>query len=250
MSTQIHIAAQYLATAGISFLDKKDDDSHTNLGFNIEKGYIETWPLNDQGDKIAFDYLNFALHWIANSTIRLSISLDGKTHKEIVSWMESLTTALGITRPYVYDLHYDLPYDKITDAYVFEKPSDNILQKLVQNRILTQKILVKTIEASSLDSDIRIWPHHFDTGAFSKLENKDGVSVGLGMAIPDSMHPDYYFYISGYKGHDSIPTTNFTPLKKGSWSNEGFKGATLSISGISEEEGITFFEEAIRAYKN
>ena len=47
MTNQIHIAAQYLATTSINFLTKKADDSHTNVGFNSEKGYVETWPLND-----------------------------------------------------------------------------------------------------------------------------------------------------------------------------------------------------------
>ena len=41
MKEQIHLAAQYLAAAGISFLEKRDDDSHTNLGFNIEKGTLD-----------------------------------------------------------------------------------------------------------------------------------------------------------------------------------------------------------------
>ena len=30
MEKQIHLAAQYLAAAGISFLEKEPDDSHTN----------------------------------------------------------------------------------------------------------------------------------------------------------------------------------------------------------------------------
>ena len=32
----MHIAAQYLAAAGISFLEKQPDDSHTNVGFSVE----------------------------------------------------------------------------------------------------------------------------------------------------------------------------------------------------------------------
>lgn len=250
MSTQIHIASQYLATAAISFLDKKEDDSHTNLGFDIDNGYIETWPLNDQGSKIAFDYVNFALHLINNNSAKISISLDGKTHKEVITWMESLTTALEITKPYVYNLHYDLPYDEITDDYILKKPSDTIIQKLLQNRTVAQKILKETIDSSSLDSDIRIWPHHFDIGAFSNLKNKEGVAIGLGMAIPDTVHSDYYFYISGYKGHESVPTTNFKDLTTGSWSKGSFKGATLPINGIDIQQGVHFFKEALQAYQN
>lgn len=41
----MHLAAQYLAAAGISFVAKEDDDSHTNLGFSAETGSMTTHPL-------------------------------------------------------------------------------------------------------------------------------------------------------------------------------------------------------------
>lgn len=249
MSNQIHIAAQYLAAASISFLPKKEDDSHTNLGFNKEKGYLETWPLNDRGCKITFDYLNFSLHWVANNTVRLSILLDKKTHREVLNWLESLTTSLTIKKPYAYKLHYELPYDSISDDFVFKKPSNNVLRELLHNRIFAQNVLEKTIEITSLESDIRIWPHHFDTGAFSSIKKSD-LSIGLGLAIPDSTHDEYYFYISAYKGHNGVDTSSFDSLSLGEWKNKDFKGAVLPISDIDEEKGITFFKEAISTYKN
>ena len=41
----MHIAAQYLAAAGISILEKQPDDSHTNVGFSVEDRTLFTRPL-------------------------------------------------------------------------------------------------------------------------------------------------------------------------------------------------------------
>ncbi|WP_109302676.1 hypothetical protein [Aquimarina sp. AU474] len=249
MTTQMHIAAQYLAAAGISFLDKKDDDSHSNLRFNAQKGYLETRPLNSSGCTIALDYNKFALYWLNNNNARLSIHLDQKTHIDVLKWMEKVSKAMNMEKSFEYNLHYDLPYT-VTDDYVFKLEDANKSQKLIELRTLAQSVIQDFLTNNQLDSEIRIWPHHFDTGAFAALEDETGISVGLGMAIPDTMHDDYYFYISAYQGHDAVSTSGFKTLTHGNWSNEGFKGAVLPLSGINKDTGVTFFQEALAEYIN
>ena len=63
-------------------------------------------------------------------------------------------------------------------------------------------------------SEVRIWPHHFDTGCLGYFDTKKNVSVGLGLAIPDKNVDDWYFYASGYHGEEPIQTEMFEPLKK------------------------------------
>ena len=38
----LHLAAQYLAAGGISFIEKKSDDSHTNLAWNKTENRMTT----------------------------------------------------------------------------------------------------------------------------------------------------------------------------------------------------------------
>lgn len=249
MTDQVHITAQYLATANINFLDKKEDDSHTNLGFNTKKDYLETWPLNDEGCKIVFDYNGFSLHWITNEAIRQTIFLDGKTHQEVVQWMSDVTRSLGRSTPYTYQLHYDLPYEKITADFTFHKPPEQELKSLLESREIAQNAMEATREDLNLETDIRIWPHHFDTGGFIVLDAINSTSVGFGMAIPDTVVDDLYLYVSGYKGHDGMDTASFKKLSFGSWRNEGFKGATLPMQNMDETKAIAFFKEAISTYK-
>ncbi|QCX38999.1 hypothetical protein FF125_11335 [Aureibaculum algae] len=242
----IHLAAQYLAAAGISFLDKKQDDSHTNLGFDAKKGYLETWPLNEGGCKIVFDYTQFSLHWITNNTARMTLQLDGKTHREIVKWMDEVTTALGRTKTYSYKLHYELPYGKMTDSFVFTKPLQRELNQALEFRRIAHRALENVVEKMKFDTNIRIWPHHFDSGGYETIKN---IGLGFGMAIPDTMVNDFYLYTSGYSGHDGIDTSNFDEITFGEWKNDGFKGAVLPMQDVTEAKAITFFNESIRKYK-
>ena len=245
----MHLAAQYLATAGISFLEKKGDDSHTNLGFDAKKGYMETWPLNKNGCKIALDYTKFALEWLPGDTTRMTLHLDGKSHSDIVKWMGEVTTALGRTKPYSYALHYELPYGKMTDDFVFSKPPQDELDKMLSYRKIAQLALESVVDKMALSTTIRIWPHHFDTGGYEMMKETKQIGVGFGMAIPDSMIDDFYLYTSGYKGHDGIDTSEFDAITYGEWVNEGFKGAVLPMKNVIEAQAVTFFNESIGKYR-
>lgn len=248
MTTQLHLAAQYLAAAGISFVDKKDDDSHTNLGFSIKKESLITRNLDEKPITLSLNYQTFGLEWNDNNSIT-TLLLDGKTHKEVLEWIDSMASKSKLSKSYTYDLHYELPY-QITEEYIFNLEDTSILQQLKEQRILANSVLEEFLKVNKLDSEIRIWPHHFDTGAFAPIEDSSGISIGLGMAIPDTMIDDYYFYISGYQGHDGVDTSGFKELSIGTWKNDGFKGAVLPITGIDEKQGVNFFNEALAACKS
>ncbi|MGY3795575.1 hypothetical protein [uncultured Aquimarina sp.] len=248
MTAQLHLAAQYLAAAGISFVDKKEDDSHTNLGFSIEKRSLITRNLDKKPITLSLNYQTFGLEWNDNESIAIFL-LDGKTHNQVLEWINSMASKSKLSKSYIYDLHYELPY-QITDDYIFKLEDADNLQKLKEQRILANTIIEEFLNTNNLEAEIRIWPHHFDTGAFVPSINASGISIGLGMAIPDTMIDDYYFYISGYHGHDGVDTSDFKKLSIGTWKNNGFKGAVLPITGIEKEQGINFLNEALTAYKS
>lgn len=248
MEKMIHLAAQYLAAAGISFVPRKADDSHTNLGFSIQNGSLSTHLLSDSGVVLSLNYKDFSLEWIdQNSTITLE--LDGQTHQDVLGWINQRVEDSIMDKSYVYELHYDLPYEKITLDFTFLKPGQEELNRLLRLRIIAQNAIEKVIHDMNLDTSIRVWPHHFDTGGFVVLNSTNNTSVGFGMAIPDTMVDDFYLYTSGYEGHDGIDTSTFDQLMHGNWINEGFKGAVLPMKNVDEAQAVTFFKESISMYK-
>lgn len=244
MENIIHIASQYLATAAISFLNPKADDSHTNLGW-YNNG-LQTHSLSEANDILTLDYRSFSLIWTNNSGFKEVLSLDEKTHRSIVEWIRDTSQKAGITKSYSYNLHYELPYETITGGFQFVKPEDSNIEKLIKNRELAQTALEHALKIFNPEAPIRIWPHHFDTGSFFVTDN--GLGIGLGMAIPDTMINDFYLYVSGYNGHESIALDPNTSINLGTYYNEGWKGIALPVTGITEKEASRFFENAINIY--
>lgn len=245
MIQQVHLAAQYLAMAGKSFLPPKEDDSHTNIGFIPETETLETMPLHPSGQKLVFDYSDFSLKWESNVTH--SFPLDGKSHEEVIVWINTMVALSPLTQRYVYELHYELPYSALGD-FKFELADPSQLKELLRLRKLGHAVLQSFLEQENLPSDICIWPHHFDTGAFMPLDDGSGKSIGLGLAIPDSICDEHYFYISGYLGHNALDVSNFNALTHGTWDPKQLKGALLPASNRNTKGAAQFFRETLRAY--
>ncbi|MFC4635074.1 hypothetical protein ACFO3O_14225 [Dokdonia ponticola] len=246
MKEQMHIAAQYLAAANMSFLKKKEDDSHTNLGFDISTLSLETYELSPNEDKLSLHYNDFSLEWSSQKG-NTKLSLDGKKHHAILEWLQELSKA-HLSKEYMYEFHYDLPYS-IEDIHMFTLTDPSELDHLAHLRALAQNTIAHVVASYHLDSPIRIWPHHFDTGAYASLDDDSGISIGIGLAIPDSISETHYFYISGYNDQGSFVPPSSEELSMGKWLDQDFKGAVLPATGLLESEAIQFFKEAIHQYR-
>ena len=247
MIEQLHIAAQYLATAGISFVEAREDDSHTNLGWSIENHELTSHPLSKRGDILALNYDHFSLIWVTEG-IRDELFLKQTSHREVINWIKKMVTSNGLDKKYQYNLHYELPYSFPTDDYEFESGSKEELRQMVKLMNLAQNSIQDVLEKQQLKSAVRVWPHHFDLGAYAQVNNE--VGIGFGMAIPDSAIDDFYFYVSGYKGHDALETKEFEPLIQGEWQTGDWKAATLKASGQDQNTVSNFLNEAIVAFTN
>ncbi len=243
----LHLAAQYLAAAGISFTTAKADDSHTNLGWANEENELTTWPLSSKGDRLALNYINFSLVWVQEES-RVELKLEGKTHKEILDWIAERAKDNGIERSYEYKLHYELPYPFPEDDFSFRNINYEELAVSTELIRLGYFTIHDALEEFSLNSEIRVWPHHFDLGAYAKVNGE--LALGMGLAIPDDNIDDFYFYLSGYQGENSVETKNFKELTYGVWQKEEWKAATLNVSGVDGIKLKQFFHEVITAFKS
>ena len=244
MVETFHIAAQYLATVAIVFLEAKEDDSHTNLGW--KNGVLHTHSLNDHNCMLSLDYKSFSLIWTNDLGYRKVLSLDGKKHSEIIIWIRQTSLKAGNNEIYEYKLHYELPYGEMESDFVFKKPSDEEIEKLIQQRDLAQEALENALKINNQNTPIRIWPHHFDSGSFFMINETTG--IGVGMAIPDEMINDFYLYTSSYKGHNFAEISSEININKGKYYDESWKGFALPVSGLSKEEAINFYKETINIY--
>ncbi|MCW5517678.1 hypothetical protein [Muriicola sp. Z0-33] len=248
MDKMMYLAAQYLAAAGISFLDKIADDSHTNLGFVTGNASLNTRQLNQEGDVLSLNYERFTLNWNGKANNE-SIRLDGNTHQQIVNWIEDQARQAAMEQSYTFNFHYDLPYD-IEDNFTFKLLDASRLSELTHLRILAQLVLEKFLSAEGLTSEIRVWPHHFDTGVYAIDQQDAALAIGAGLAIPDTVADEHYFYLSVYKNHKAIATENLDPLSNGRWHSKGFVGAVLPAKNETVETVLAFYEQALADLKS
>ncbi len=243
LTPNLHLIAQYLAAANMSFTDAKPDDSHTNLGW--QNGSLITHSLNNNGLLLAFNYSSYSLTWL-NANRQITFPLEGKAHQQVLVWLKRSALQVGLEDPYNYDFHYDLPYS-IDSVSPFNKPAVDKLATFADRRSTANKVMLQFLENIELDAPIRIWPHHFDSGGY--LELPWGLGMGFGLAIADNVVDNFYFYIGFYEDHEPILPSELPKLTHGQWKEKGFVGAVFEFSEMDTKNQEEFFNSVYAIYK-
>ena len=246
MKKALHIAAQYLATAGVSFLDKEDDDSHTNLGWNNKSQSLLSRPLNDEDLQVGLNYNDFSLEFILKNKVIAKLPLKETSHAENIEWIKGVFNDLKFKKKYAFDLHYEMPYDKL-DAYIFPK-IDKVELEIRRNGRSDSCDLLSSIAAQfEKKSEVRTWAHHFDTGLLVELES--GLQIGMGYAMPDTMVDDFYHYVSAWNGEFAVSVEHYKALANGEWRSDGWNGAILKSDNLDKKTLHLFYQSALETYQ-
>lgn len=132
---------------------------------------------------------------------------------------------------------------------MYERPAG--LPDWAHWRTIANVALSELTTWSGQTSDVRIWPHHFDTGVYyaqTDTERHEKAAIWAGYAVADSLCNEPYFYLSGYWRGQAINFTAAPALSVGEWRNaSNWKRALLPVSSAGKEAGITlFFQESYR----
>ncbi len=256
---QIHIAAQYLAMAGKYFLPPKDDDSHTNLGWDLDTQQFFSHRFSNRGVKL----------FLRPSDLRLSIGADpedllaqqnlqGLTQEQGSSWIKVRLKQLGLDpTDYRLDFHYQLPAYGDFEDQTFEIIDSGSHRLFSEVRGWAKKIIVQFKNSFHMAEDDRTWPHHFDHGCYVPLvKNKASeviCSISFGLAIHDDLQSSHYLYVTHWAA-ERLPNLIPPKLDHGNWEMEQINGALLPISvegdvafGDQTERAQLFMKEAIDA---
>lgn len=245
---QLHFLSQIIAKANRTFIPAKKDDSHTNLYFdNIGSKIIGRW-IKTENSKLLFSLnlnsLNFELLDEAFN-VKTSIPTISKLLPEIENELENAMVEIGLKpEGFKTKLHYEIPeYDFVKKPVEAANPVG--LKNWKETRTLANEACTALLGYAQLEGEIRIWPHHFDTGIYFKPKNKLG--VGFGLAMQDEMAKAPYFYIAAYpKGID----IDYKNLPQGPWKweiGEYWKGAYLTLKEL-EKQSLAHKKEIINNY--
>jgi hypothetical protein len=151
---------------------------------------------------------------------------------------------LGLdTSGFANELHFEITdYPFKNDSFVNLPEAGLRLWK--RFRKLSKEAALHLLGYLQAESEIRIWPHHFDTGVYTEVNAE--VGIGFGLAMADGMEASPYFYLSGYALGDKEFKYNHLPkLESGRWEiGEYWKGAVVPLNAL-KSLGETAIYEAI-----
>ncbi len=234
---QQHHAAQFIALIGRHLIPQQADDSNTNMQYYAASDMLLSNSLAN-GFRLGLQLSDLELYLVDKEFSPVSrFPLNGKTWSQTFNALKKGLDESGIDASKLSDeLHYEVPAHPVTNGANFEIGKKILFKENALYRHNAEIILNAIIDDFSDAEPVRIWPHHFDTGSLIPLAyNKDGKlsrSLGLGLAIPDSMVDEPYFYLSLWSDQAVKNFSELPDLKSGEWIRTGWTGGVLRLSEV------------------
>ncbi len=251
---QLHYAIQFIAATSLALGEEKPDSSQMALAWDSDlNGFV--------GQKIPRTQIQVGLWPGALTSVILNqhqpvatLPLAGLTLAEALDWHRAKLENLGVTADSLKLLDYppdDFPDHPLAHGARFE-PGDVAGREAIADYYAKTRPLLETILAANpAASPIYIWPHHFDLATLITYPGKteaDTKYLGVGLSPGDGGYAEPYWYITPYPYPDvaQLPT-----LPVGNWHIEGWVGAVLTASQVTDDSTIqTFIDAAVTASKN
>lgn len=236
---KLHLLSQVLTKFNKNYMPPKDDDSHTNIAYDaIGNRLTSRWLEREEGKlMLTLDLDTLEFSWINNSQEAVSvISALGKTIDAIEAKVEASLSSVGLNpKGFRSPLHFEIPeYSFAQDP--IKKLDHSGLEQWKYYRQMANQSCALLMDYLQVQGEIRIWPHHFDTGIFVTAHDKIG--IGYGLAMEDSKAGAPYFYMAGYLNEGSLDFASVPQLSAGRWETaEGFKGALLPLTELEGQKG-------------
>lgn len=236
----LHLLCQIQARVAANLISEKEDYSHTNLAFDpIGKRMTTRW-MNIENDNLclAINLQRFSFEWL-NPTLKTvhEIFISGKTYGQLHTEITESLKVIGLkSNNLSIKLAYEIEQYPFSDQS-FETFDENVLNSWINHRTAANQSCEALLKYLNAIQEVRIWPHHFDTGIYVEIDHM--VGIGFGLAMKDAMVGSPYFYISGYGLQHEILMNNLPELTLGSWKKDEWKGAILPLTTI---ENLTYGE--------
>ena len=244
---ELHWAAQFIAAAGQSLAEPREDDSHRAMTWDASRREFMGEPFAGAYPfRVGLRPADLTLLLLDQTDEPLgSLPLAGKTREEGHEWlMSGLANYMG-ELPEIGRPEYDLPPHPVHDGAPFSEGQRNELGTLSALYESTAALLGEIVDGHESASEVRCWPHHFDIATLVTVERGEdshaSKTIGIGMAPMGGGYESWYWYVTPWPHPklDTLPTLD----GPGAWHTEGWVGAVLSGDEVVEAEGV--FREAV-----
>lgn len=232
---EIHALVQLLTKSNRTYLEARQDDSHTNLFFDpLTSRIYGRWL--DGGSKriilaLNLDQQQFEILSTAYEVMH-KIQVIDKTFTELEKSMLGILEKLGFNSAgFAEPLHYEIPrYSFAGKPFAAFDPEG--LKQWLFFRSLANDAGAAVLGHLQIEGEVRVWPHHFDTGIYAQVS--EGLGIGFGLAMADAIADEPYFYLAGY-ATKPLEFSGLPDLSSGVWATEGsWKGAYFALTQFPE----------------
>ena len=230
---QLHRLCQIIAKANRTFVRAKKDDSHTNIGFNTQKGQLEGRWIETERNRIRLilRLSDVCFVWVDENENNLQTVSTAKKHViEIETQLKKTLEREQLDISKFQDpLHFQIP------DYTFIGQPVALLSRLALNEWIHWRSLANDacnylLKSFKETGEVRLWPHHFDTGIYMDLNEKLG--IGFGLAMKDDMVGAPYFYATCFPKEGKADYSGINELEYGHWIVNEWHGAVLSLDDL------------------
>jgi hypothetical protein len=249
---QFHHAAQFATAAGISYLPKRADDSHTNLEWLAEDGMLASNSIPAPTPfRIVVRARDLLLRFLDPRGDSLAeLPLDGRTIAEVERWIRARLPELGADAGrFTLARHYEIPRHAVDGGAAFDTSDVDAFEQLAA-WFDTAAVSLEHVRQSVRDaeaSDVRCWPHHFDIATLITVSA--GQTVGVGLEPGDVYYDEPYFYVNMSPSPATAPKRALAA--HGSWHTHEWIGAVLPVSRLTtsntRDEIGAFLRSAVTA---
>lgn len=253
----IHNYARIIGEISNLYIKKEKDFSHTNLVWDSKDKILKSRPISlPNGFEAIIEYHpnHFHFHILTNCpNLRDPLVLTKKNSLDhIIDTFKTSINLLGLDDQKLDSVKLAHPEILQKDKIPIQ-PSKNGIHLFEKIRSGANLVLNRYLINNKLSSEIRLWPHNFDTGVFIKHENN--IEQYAGFAPADTLSEYPYFYNSFYKEGIAQDLLTNEELLHGKIINSNWKGAVFPLEDIENLEdflisGVSFFESSTNIFFN
>ncbi|MBT8487294.1 MAG: hypothetical protein KJO65_00570 [Gemmatimonadetes bacterium] len=236
---ELHWAAQLVASAGQTFAEPRDDDSHRAMSWSPELGaFVGADFAGPYAFRLALRPADLSLVLLDRADGTLSVfELPGRSRQEAYDWLAlGMATYRGGTPPVIERPEYDMPEHPVGRTAAFSRDRRSELTALAALYSSAASILTRLYGDRDDASEIRCWPHHFDLATLLTIEAsvdaEESRTIGIGLAPMGGGYDTWYLYVTPWPYPDATALPDLG--RDGRWQTEGWTGAVLSGAEVME----------------
>lgn len=234
---EVHWSAQFLASAGQTFAEPRDDDSHRAMSWDrglrsfVGEGFREGYPF-----RLSLRVEDLTLVLLDRTGQALgSLPLGGVTRDQGYEWLAAgLANYMGAPPPEIARPEYELPPHRVSAGAAFSADIGAELEVISALYGSAAALLTELAESRGDASPVRCWPHHFDIATLLTVAEAAGEeaarTVGVGIAPMGGGYDDWYWYVTPWPYPDAGALPDLEG--PGDWHTEGWTAAVLVADAV------------------